>query len=86
MKVLERILDGRTRKSVEIEIGEEQQGFIKGRGMTDGIFTLRQLVEKRLQVQGEITLGFVDLEKADDCPERDGNGDTVMDWSAGSRS
>ena len=41
MKVLERILDGRIRKSVEMEIGEEQQGFIKGRGMTDGIFTLR---------------------------------------------
>ena len=27
MKVLERILDGRIRKRVEIEIGEEQQGF-----------------------------------------------------------
>ena len=32
MKVLERSLDGRIRKSVEMEIGEEQQGFIKGRG------------------------------------------------------
>ena len=27
MKVLERILDWRIRKSVEMEIGEEQQGF-----------------------------------------------------------
>ena len=27
MKVLERILDGRMRKRVEMEIGEEQQGF-----------------------------------------------------------
>ena len=43
-KVLERILDGRIRKSVEMEIGEEQQGFRKGRGTTDGMFTLRQLV------------------------------------------
>ena len=40
MKVLERILDGRTRKSVEMEIREEQQGFRKGRGMTDGMLTL----------------------------------------------
>ena len=64
MKVLERILDGRIRKRVEMEIGEEQQGFRKGRGMTDGMFALRQLVEKRLEVQGEMELGFVDLEKA----------------------
>ena len=35
-----------------------------GRGMTDGMFMLRQLVEKRLEVQGEMALGFVDLEKA----------------------
>ena len=40
MKVLERILDRRIRKSVEMEIGEEQQGFTKGRGMTDGMSTL----------------------------------------------
>ena len=66
MKVLERILDGRIRKSVEMEIGEEQQGLRKGRGMTDGMFTLRQLVEKRLEVQDEMALGFVDLEKAND--------------------
>ena len=31
-KVLERILDGRMRKNVEIEIGEEQEGFRKVRG------------------------------------------------------
>ena len=35
MKVLERILDGRIRNSVEMEIGEEQQKFRKGRGMTE---------------------------------------------------
>ena len=29
-----------------------------------GKFTLRQLVEKRLEVQAEMALGFVDLEKA----------------------
>ena len=35
MKVLERILDGRIKKSVEMEIREEQQGIRKGRGMMD---------------------------------------------------
>ena len=44
MKVLERILDGRTRKSVEMEIREEQQRFRKGRQMIDEMFVLRQLV------------------------------------------
>ena len=53
MKVLERILDEGIRKSVEMEIRKEQQGFRKGRGMTDGTFMLRQLVEKRLEVQVE---------------------------------
>ena len=49
MKVLGRILDRRKRKRVEMEIGEEQQGFRKGRGKTDGMFILRQLVGKRLR-------------------------------------
>ena len=35
MKLLERILDGRIRKKVEQELGEEQQGFRKGKGTTD---------------------------------------------------
>ena len=47
MKVLERILDGRIRKSVEMEIREEQQGLKNGRGMTDGMVVLRQLQKKR---------------------------------------
>ena len=47
MKVLQRILCGRIRKSVNIEIGEEQQGFRKGRRMLDWMFVLRQLVEKK---------------------------------------
>ena len=42
------------RKSVDIDIRVDQQGFIKGRGMMDGMFKLRQLMEKRLEVQGEM--------------------------------
>ena len=38
MKLLERILDGRIRKRVEQELGEEQHGFRKGSGTTDGMF------------------------------------------------
>ena len=52
------------RERVEPEFGEEQLGFRKGRGTTDGIFSLRQLVEKRLQKQGHMALAYVYLEKA----------------------
>ena len=47
-----------------MEIDEEKQGFKKGQETTDGMFTLRQLLEKSLKVQGAMALGFVDLEKA----------------------
>ena len=64
MKLLERILDKRLRERVEHKVGEEQLGFRKGRGTTDGMFSLRQLVDKRLKRQGHMALAFVDLEKA----------------------
>ena len=71
MKLLERILDGRIRKRVEQELGEEQRGFRKGTGKTDGMFALRQMVEKRLGMQGKMAVCFVDLEKAHDTVPRE---------------
>ena len=71
MKLLERILDARIQKRLEHEFGEEQQGFRKGRGTTDGMFALRQLAEKRLELQGRMAVGFVDLEKAYDIVPRE---------------
>ena len=58
------------RERVEPELGEEQLGFRKGRGTTDGMFSLRQLVEKRLEKKGHMALAFVDLEKAFDTVPR----------------
>ena len=62
--LLERILDKRLHERVEHELGEEHLGFRKGRGTTDGMFSLRQLVERRLERQGHVALAFVDLEKS----------------------
>ena len=70
MKLLERSLDMRLRERVEHELGEEQLGLRKGRGTTDGMFSLRQLVETRLERQGHMALAFVDLEKAFDTVPR----------------
>ena len=47
---MESFLDGMIRKSMEMEISKQQQVLCKGKGMMDGRFMLRQLVEKRLQV------------------------------------
>ena len=47
MKLLERILDKSLRERVEHKLREVQLGFRKGRGTTDGMFSLGQLVEKR---------------------------------------
>ena len=63
------IMDGRIRRIVECEMGEEQQGF--RRGTADGMFILRQPVEKKLKGRENMGLGFIDLEKANDTVPRD---------------
>ena len=63
LKMLEMILDGRIRRIVQCEMGEEQQGFRRGKGPVDGMFTLRQLVEKKLEGQENMPLEFIDLEQ-----------------------
>ena len=67
----ERVLDTRIRRRVEGDFGEEQQGFRKGRETADGMYVLRQMVEKSLEVQVSITLGFIYLEKAFDIVPRE---------------
>ena len=50
----------------ETTIGEEQFGFMPGRGTTDAIFAARQVIEKHREMQKELHLVFIDLEKAYD--------------------
>ena len=65
MKIWERIIDRRLRE--ETTIGEEQFGFMPGRGTTDAIFAARQVIEKHREMQKELHLVFIDpLEKAYD--------------------
>ena len=45
LKLLERVLDARSRRRVEGDFGQEQQGFSKGRGTADGVYVLRQMIE-----------------------------------------
>lgn len=43
MKIWERVIDRRIRQ--ETKIGEEQFGFMPGRGKTDALFALRLLMK-----------------------------------------
>ena len=88
LKLLQRLLDTRIRRTVECDFEEEHQGFRKGRGTADGMYVLRQMVEKRLEVHGSNALRFVDLEKAFDIVPReiDGDGDAKVDGSTRSGS
>ena len=52
LTLLERVLDARIRRTVKGDFGEEQQGFRKGRGTAGGMYVLRQMVEKSVEVQG----------------------------------
>ena len=49
----------------------EQQGFRKCRGTADGIYVLRHMVEKIMEVQSSMAVGFIDLEKAFDTIPRE---------------
>ena len=64
MKIWERIIDRKLRE--ETSIGEEQFGFMPGRRTTDAIFAARQVIKKHREMQKELHLVFIDLEKAYD--------------------
>ncbi|XP_059045645.1 uncharacterized protein LOC131841338 [Achroia grisella] len=64
MKVWEKMIERRLRE--ECDISQNQFGFMPGRGTTDAIFALRQLCEKYRNVNKNLHMVFVDLEKAYD--------------------
>ena len=69
MKVVERISECRIRQPIEVD--DMQFGFMKGKGTTHAIFTVRQMQEN-LRVNGKkLYFGFVDLEKAFDRVPRE---------------
>ena len=64
MKIWEKIIERRLRE--ETTIGDEQFGFMPGRGTVDAIFALRQMMEKHREKQKGLHMVFIDLEKAYD--------------------
>ena len=61
IKILEKVLERRIRQIVELN--EMQFGFTSGRGTTDVIFIVRQMIQRK---ERPLYYAFVDLEKAYD--------------------
>ena len=70
-KLVARIVQERLQKLAEDELPESQCGFRKGRGCTDMIFTIRQLVEKSWEHTSKSFFTFIDLRKAYDSVPRE---------------
>jgi len=64
MKVVERIFENIIQQ--QIDKGDMQFGFMKGKGTTDAIFIVRQMQAKFRAKGKKLYFGFVDLQKAFD--------------------
>ena len=65
-KVYEKILVKRIRSEIETKLLEAQSGFRPGRSTHDHIFALRTIINRTLEAEKEIYIGFIDMEKAFD--------------------
>ena len=65
-KVFSSIVQKRVNHFAEIIIDEYQCGFRKGRGTTDQIFTIRQIMEKCYKYNIDLHILFVDYKQAFD--------------------
>ena len=70
-KILAKIIINRISKAVDQQLREEQAGFRPGRGCTDQIFTLRNIIEQCTEWQRQLYINFVDFEKAFDSIHRE---------------
>ena len=65
-KILLRIVMLRIRNKIKPEIAEEQCGFVEGKGTTNAINILRNIIERSLEHQKDLFLCFIDYTKAFD--------------------
>ncbi|KAI5755057.1 hypothetical protein M8J77_013699 [Diaphorina citri] len=65
-KILLNITKNRLKGKIEQKIDEDQFGFRSGRGTREAILALRHIIERRVEVDKETYIAFIDLEKAFD--------------------
>ena len=71
-KILGRIVIDRIRMGIDHRLRKEQAGFRSGRGTTEQIFILRNILEQVNEWQATLYINFVDFEKAFDSVHRNG--------------
>ena len=71
-KILGRIVIDRIRTRIGRRFRKEQAGFRSGRGTTEQIFILRNILEQVNEWQATLYINFVDFEKAFDSMHRNG--------------
>ena len=74
MKVVERLLEKRLRRLVEVD--QMQFGFMPGRSTVGAIFILKRMQESYIEKNRKLFICFVDLEKAFDRVPR-----KVIEWA-----
>lgn len=87
-KVFTRILGKRLASEVEEKkwLGEDQNGFRKGRGGMDNILTLTTVMELARKQGKKLFLGFIDLRKAYDRVDRNKLWESLEDIGIGEKS
>jgi len=65
-KIFTNIILHRLRKRTEEILSEEQTGFRANRSTVDQIFALRQIMEKYLEMNCGLYIGYIDFKKAFD--------------------
>ena len=70
-KILSSIMTEKLKPYITSIIGPYQAGFMPGKSTSDQIFTLRMILEKAWEFQGDYHHLFVDFKQAYDTPERD---------------
>ena len=69
-KVLCSVIYNRLKESCELALREEQAGFRAGRGCSDQIFVLRNIIEQCEEFRKPLVMNFVDFKKAFDSIHR----------------
>ena len=69
-KLFTKVLQKRLQKMAEEVLPDSQCGFRSGRGCTDTVYCVRQLVEKAREHNTQVFMLFIDLRKAYDSIPR----------------
>ena len=70
-KILCRIIIDRIRNGIDCRLRKEQAGYRKGKGTTEQVFILRNIIEQVNEWQATLYLNFIDFEKAFDSIHRE---------------